>query len=246
MLVSIITPMYNSENTISRTIESVLSQTYTDWEMIIIDDCSTDKSPEIVKKYQQSDNRIRYYKKEEQTGVAKSRNEAIRLSRGYYLAFLDSDDIWKDNKLEKQIDFMEKNKAGFCYCACAVIDENGSPTGKVRNVKKYADYKILLKGNFIPCLTVVVMRSLFNGIEFPEIPHEDYAAWLSVLKKGVKAYGINEVLAYYRVNRKSVSSNKFKAALWTWDIYRKQEKIPLVKSVFLFLNYLVRAVGKRL
>lgn len=246
MLVSIITPMYNSEATIAETIESVLAQTYTGWEMVIVDDCSTDASGSIVKSYQKRDARIQYYKRDKKSSVANARNYAINIAKGYYLAFLDSDDLWEKDKLQKQIDFMVRNNAGFCYSACATIDEKGNKTGKIRNVKDYADYGMLLKGNFIPCLTVVVEKKLFDKIEFPEIKHEDYAVWLSILKTGVKAYGINEVLAYYRVNSNSVSANKFKAALWTWNIYYNYEKIPFFKSVYYFINYFLRAVWKRL
>lgn len=246
MLVSIITPMYNSEATIAETIESVLAQTYTKWEMVIVDDCSTDASGSIVKSYQKKDARIKYYKRDKKSSVASARNYAINIAKGYYLAFLDSDDLWEKDKLQKQIDFMVKNNAGFCYSACATIDEKSNKTGKIRNVKDYADYKILLKGNFIPCLTVVVEKKLFDKIEFPEIKHEDYAVWLSILKTGINAYGINEVLAYYRVNSNSVSANKFKAALWTWNIYYNYEKIPFCKSVYYFINYFLRAVRKRL
>ena len=168
------------------------------------------------------------------------------MSKGHYLAFLDSDDLWEKDKLQKQVSFMEKNNVSFCYSACATIDENSRKTGKIRWIKSYADYAILLKGNFIPCLTVVLEKKLFDKIEFPEIKHEDYAVWLSILKTGIKAYGINEVLAYYRVNSKSVSANKFKAALWTWNIYYNYEKIPFYKSAYYFINYFINAIRKRL
>lgn len=246
MLVSIITPMYNSEATIQKTIESVLAQTYTEWEMVIVDDCSTDASANIVKNFQKRDTRIKYYKREKKSSIASARNYAISISKGQYLAFLDSDDLWKKDKLQKQINFMVKNNISFCYSGCAVIDEKGNKTGKIRKVEKFADYKLLLKGNFIPCLTVIVKKELFDGIKFPEIKHEDYAVWLSILKTGIKAYGINEALAYYRVNSKSVSANKFKAALWTWNIYYNYEKMPFCISVYYFINYLSRAVMKRL
>ena len=246
MLVSIITPMYNSEATIAETIKSVLAQTYSEWEMVIVDDCSTDASASIVKKYQNIDKRIHYYKREKKSSVANARNYAIKRSKGHYLAFLDSDDLWEKDKLQKQVSFMEKNNVSFCYSACATIDENSRKTGKIRWIKSYADYAILLKGNFIPCLTVVLEKKLFDKIEFPEIKHEDYAVWLSILKTGIKAYGINEVLAYYRVNSKSVSANKFKAALWTWDIYYNYEKIPFYKSAYYFINYFINAIRKRL
>lgn len=243
--VSIITPMYNAEKTIAQTIESVLKQSYDNWEMIIMDDCSSDKCAEIVRSYQEKDNRIHYYREESNCGVARTRNDAVLKAEGRYLAFLDSDDIWKADKLKRQIEFMEQNEAAFCYTACSVIDEAGNPAGKTRYVPEVADYKQLLKGNYIPCLTVLLDREQIELPAFPQIPHEDYAVWLTILQNGTKAYGINEVLAEYRVNKSSVSADKWKAAGWTWNIYRKQQKLGLLKCWYYFVRYVIRALGKR-
>lgn len=244
-LVSIITPMYNAKAFIAETMESVLAQTYPYWEMIIVDDVSTDSCAEIVKAYAMKDSRIKYYKHQKNSGVAVARNTAIQKASGRYIAFLDSDDLWKANKLEKQLQFMKEKQVTFCYSDCEIINETGESTGKIRHVPEMQDYKKLLKGNAIPCLTVLIDRSRVSKIEMPLIPHEDYAAWLSILKTGIVAYGQNEVLAKYRVNSTSLSGNKVQAAIWTWNIYRKQEKLGIIKSIYCFICYMLAAIKKR-
>lgn len=244
-LVSVITPMYNAEKYIAQTIESVQAQTYENWEMLIVDDVSCDAGVEIVQGYMVKDPRIKYLKHEKNAGVAQARNTALKAAKGQYVAFLDSDDLWMTNKLEKQIRFMKEKKAVFCYSACEIMDEYGKSTGKVRNVPVKQQYKDLLKGNAIPCLTVILDRSQIGNVEMPVIPHEDYAAWLNILKKGITAYGMDEVLAKYRVNNHSLSGNKLQAAKWTWDIYRKQQKLGVMKSCYCFVCYIIAAVLKR-
>lgn len=237
--------MYNASATIKDTIESVLAQTYKNWEMIILDDCSLDSSATIVEEYCKKDLRIKYVLSEINQGVCASRNKALKLASGELIAFLDSDDTWAADKLEKQCQFMRNNDIAFSYTACDVIDEKGVPTGQIRNVPKEIDYKGLLKGNCIPCLTVMIDRKKVNFDGMPSVHHEDYAAWLSVLKTGIKAYGMNEVLAHYRVCNSSLSGNKFKAMKWTWDIYRKQENLGIIKSSYYFCNYVIKALLKR-
>ena len=244
-LVSIIVPMYNAQATIKDTIESVLSQTYDNWEMIIVDDCSSDSSATIVGEYCMRDGRIGYHLAKENGGVCASRNKALELATGRYIAFLDSDDMWTPNKLEKQLEFMKTKQVAFTYTACDVIDENGQPTGQVRHVPSRVDYKGLLKGNCIPCLTAMIDREMVDYKGMPNIHHEDYAAWLNILRTGVTAYGIDEVLAHYRVCSSSLSGNKFKAMKWTWDIYRKHEGLGIFKSSYYFINYVVKALLKR-
>lgn len=244
-LISVVTPMYNSEQYIGETIASVRNQSYENWEMIIVDDCSTDQSADIVKKQMEEDARIHYYQNNENKGVAQSRNMAIKKAQGRYLAFLDSDDIWMKDKLEKQVTYMKQNEVGFCYSACKVIDERGNDTGKVRHVPEQVSYKQLLKGNCIPCLTVVIDREQFDMVVMPDIPHEDYATWLSILKAGKSAYGINEVLAEYRVSSKSISGNKFQAMRWTWSMYRKYLRLGILRSIFCFSCYVMAAIRKR-
>lgn len=244
-LVSIITPMYNAQKYIAQTMDSVLAQTYSNWEMIIMDDCSTDSCPEIVKEYCRKDSRIKYFKNKENQGVSGTRNAAMQKATGRYLAFLDSDDLWNPEKLSIQISFMEQNDAHFCCTGCCVIDENGKLTGQVRHVPPKKNYRQMLKGNSAACLTVVVDRKYIDDPIMPEIPHEDYAAWLNAIKDGEVVYGIDQVLASYRVAGNSVSGNKIRAALWTWSIYRDYLHIPLYKSIFYFICYAWNAVAKR-
>lgn len=243
-LVSIITPMYNSQKYIEDVIQSVQGQTYKEWEMIIVDDCSSDQGPEIVKRLQSYDERIKYYRNEYNCGVAATRNRAIGYASGRFLAFLDSDDQWYPSKIERQLEEMHASQSAFCYTACDVIDQDGNQIN-VRRVPEKIDYQELLKGNVIPCLTVLIDRKKIPDIEMPYIPHEDYATWLKILKSGVKAYGIDETLAAYRESNKSLSSNKIKAMRWTWDIYRRFLGMNIGKSVFCFCHYVINALRKR-
>ncbi|MDR0880542.1 MAG: glycosyltransferase [Clostridioides sp.] len=244
-LVSIITPMYNAERYIEATIDSVLNQTYQDWEMLIVDDCSTDNSSTIVKSYMQRDDRIRYIRTESNKGVSNARNIALKNATGRYIAFLDSDDRWEAEKLAKQVKFMLDKDAAITFTAYELMDENSKKLGKEIRIPDKVWYSKLLKGNVMGCLTVVIDKSKLDfEIEMSGVPHEDYVLWLSVLKKGYMAYGIDEVLAVYRKSSTSLSGNKLKAARWTWNIYRKIEKIPLYKAVYYFINYGINGIKK--
>lgn len=245
-LVSIVTPMFNSESTIKETIKSVQAQSYQKWEMLIVDDCSTDASVKCVEQFMATDDRIRLIQNPENRGISYARNTAIGQARGRYIAFLDSDDLWKSEKLQKQILFMQQNKVGFSHTACEVIDESGQGIGKQRHVPLKADYEAILKGNVINCLTVVVDREMFGNPIMPNIHHEDYACWLELLKNGDFAWGIDEVLAEYREAGRSVSGNKRRAALWQWKIYREYLGLDYIKSVWCFVNYMVNAFRKRM
>lgn len=243
-LVSVITPMYNAEKYIKETIASVQAQTYQKWEMIIVDDGSTDKSADIVKEFMKNEPRIRYYRNNVNCGVAQSRNVAISKAQGRYIAFLDSDDLWRPVKLEKQLQVMRESGSPFCYGACSVIDGTGKKIKKDRNVPKKIDYRKLLKGNMIPCLTVVIDRKNVPGITMPQIPHEDYATWLTILKSGVVAYGTDAVIADYRVGHESTSSQKGKAFKWTWNIYRKYLELNLCSCIYNFCWYAIKGISK--
>lgn len=185
-LVSIITPMYNSEKFIEATIKSVLNQTYQEWEMLIIDDCSTDNSPNIVKSYMQQDSRIRCIKTETNKGVSNARNLALSKATGQFIAFLDSDDQWNSSKLEKQVNFMLENDYVISFTSYELMDENDKKLNKVIKVPPNVDYKRLLKGNILGCLTVVIDKSKLDfEIKMSGVRHEDYVLWLSILKKGI-------------------------------------------------------------
>ncbi|TQQ83941.1 glycosyltransferase family 2 protein [Peptacetobacter hominis] len=244
-LVSIITPMYNAEKYIKDTIESVISQEYKEWEMIVVDDCSTDGCTEIVKKYSNKDSRIKYIRSEKNGGVSKARNLALKNASGRYIAFLDSDDIWSPEKLSRQIDFMKKENATISFTSYELINEDNERIGKIISVPEKVDYKTLLKGNIMGCLTVIIDReNLDQEIKMSGYRHEDYVLWLSILKQGYYAYGLNDVLAFYRKTPESLSGNKMKSAMWTWNIYRNVEKISLIKSIYYFINYAVNGIKK--
>ncbi len=243
-LVSIITPMYNSEKYISATIDSVLKQTYKNWEMIIINDGSNDNSKEIVSSYVNLDGRIKVIDIKKNRGVSYARNKGISNSQGSFIAFIDSDDIWNSNKLEKQIEFMITNNAAWSFTAYELIDEENNPLKKIIEVPEFIDYNGLLKGNIIGCSTVMIDKRKIDKIEMPLNKHEDYITWLSILKRGYRGYGLNDVLTNYRKLDNSISSNKLKSAKWTWEIYREVEKLNLFKSLYYFSHYMIKGIMK--
>ena len=244
-LVSIITPMYNSEKYIGQTIESVLNQTYKNWEMLIVDDCSNDNSPNIVKEYVQIDNRIKYIRVNKNKGVSNARNTGLQQARGRFIAFLDSDDIWNNSKLEDQVQFMIKNDCTITFTSYELIDEDSNKLGKEVTVTSEVRYNDLLKGNILGCLTVMIDKSKIDfDIQMSGARHEDYILWLSILKRGHIAYGIDKILAQYRKSYYSLSGNKINSAMWTWNVYRNIEKIPLYKSIYYFINYIINGIKK--
>lgn len=243
-MVSIITPVYNAEKYLKSTLNSVIEQTYENWEMIIVNDCSTDRSLEIINSFLEIDSRFRLINLKKNQGVAHARNTAINEAKGKFIAFLDGDDLWTSVKLEKQISQMEKNNWLFTFSNYNIIDENGEQSEKVIKAPSKLDYKKLLNGNSIGCLTVVINREKIPNIKMPESKHEDYITWLSILKTGIIAYGIDESLALYRKSNNSLSSNKINAAKWTWDIYRKHQKLNFFRASKSFVMYSLKAIMK--
>lgn len=236
-MVSIVTPVYNAERFLEETILSVLNQTYKKFELILVNDCSKDNSINIIKKFMEKDCRIKCIDLKENGGAARARNIGIKSAKGKYLAFIDSDDLWKKEKLEKQVRFMERNKIVFSYTGYEMINEGGKKLGKIVKCKDVITYKDLLRYNKIGCLTVMIDISTIKNLQMEYINHEDYATWLKILKQGYNAYGINEPLALYRKRDDSLSGNKLKAAKWTWNIIRHVEKTPLLKSILYFNIY---------
>ena len=243
-LVSIITPMYNSEKTIQQMIESVLQQTYTNWELIIADDLSSDASVTIIEQYQQNDPRIKLIAAKINTGPAECRNRGISKAKGDYLAFLDSDDSWRPEKLSKQIDYMQKNNALLVYSSYAYMDEKGRLTGKTIQVPKTVIYHQLLKSNVIPCLTAIYNIKKLGKFYMKPIGHEDYLYWLTILKTGIIAHGLQDTLAQYRIHPNTISSNKLKVSQFQWKIYRKELKLGLLESLYYFSWYTILGFKK--
>ncbi len=247
-LVSIIIPVYNSERFIEETIESVKAQTYTNWEMILVDDLSSDNSEAIIKRMQEKDRRIKYIKLKENSGAAVARNTGIENAKGRYIAFLDSDDLWKVTKLEIQIDFMKVNEYGFTFTSYELMSEDGTRLNKIVKVPQSVNYDELLKNTIIGCLTVIIDRNIVGDFRMPLLRKgQDTATWLKILKNNCKyAYGVNENLAGYRLVEGSISSNKIDALKRTWNTYRNVEKLSLIKSCYVFSFYVVNAIKKRI
>lgn len=246
-LVSIITPAYNCENYIADTIESVLKQTYNNWEMIIVNDCSVDKTQEIVEYYTKADPRIKLINLEKNSGVVIARNVALNMSVGEYVAFLDSDDLWKSKKLEKQISFMKSNQYAFCFSGYELIDECGISLNKTIKTPPYLKYSQAIRNTTIGCLTVCINRKIVGEFRMPQLKHgEDHATWISILQKKFIAYSINESLAYYRVSSTSMTGKKLKVIKMQWKNYREFYKFSLLKSFFYFTSYVFYAFKKRI
>jgi len=239
-LVSIIVPLYNNQLFVEMTLKSVIEQTYKNWELIVIDDCSTDKSFDLVMEYSKKDDRVKVLKNNKNQGVVATRNRGITLANGEYIAFLDSDDLWKKEKLEKQINFMEKNNFALSYTGYDKITENGDFRGIVE-VSEKVTYASSLKGNIMGCLTVIYSQKILGKKYFKEIEmSEDHVLWLEIIKEIEVCYGLNESLAQYRVLKNSRSSNKIKAIIFQWKINREIEKLNILKSIYYFSCYLWR------
>lgn len=243
-LVSVIVPIYNAEDFMRETLDSILAQTYKDIEIMCIDDMSTDSSRDIIAEYASKYDNIRPILLEENAGVSNARNTGIANARGRYIAFLDSDDVWLPEKIEKQINFMKENNYAFTFTSYRFMDSDSNPLNTIVRAKDELTYKKLLRHNAISCLTVIIDREHIEDIYMPKIHHEDYAAWLRILKRGHKAYGLDEVLAKYRSRQNSLSGNKIKAAGWTWNILRNEEKLGLFKAIYCFCYYAIINVYK--
>jgi len=246
-LVSVITPSYNSSKFIDECVNSVISQSYTNWELLIVDDCSDDSSKELLLDLERRDERIQVIFLDNNIGAANARNVAILKAKGKYIAFLDSDDSWDSQKLYKQISFMIKNEIAFSYTSYQSISENGLDIIRVINAPYKMSYNNYLKNTIIGCLTVVIDKEKVGDFEMPSIrSSHDMALWLLIMKRGFDAYGLNENLANYRIVSTSNSSSKLDAANDVWRVYRKFERLSFFYSTWCFLNYAFNAVIRRI
>jgi len=235
-LVSVIMPCYNMEKYVGNSIASIQAQTYANWELLVVDDGSKDRSREILSRMASEDPRIKPIFLEQNRGITNARNTGLDHSSGRYIAFLDSDDLWEPEKLHKHIEFMATNDVAFTYSAYHRIKEDGTYIN-LKSVPPQLNYRKLLKKNEIGCLSVVIDKSKTGPVHMPNLKHEDYATWLNVLRDtGFTAYGLQEPLAKYLVREGSVSRNKWRSMTWVYRIYRKQENFSQVKSLF----YLIR------
>lgn len=245
-LTSVIMPAYNAELFIGESIESVLNQTYKWWELIIIDDCSRDSTADIVRKYCESDARVRLIQNRKNLGPAMTRNIGMDIAAGRYLALLDSDDLWLPEKLTRQVAFMSERNIDISCTAYRRISSDGSRIYKLIKAPSVITYDILLKNTCIANLTAMIRRDAVGTIRFRSIGHEDYAFWLEILGQGLTVHFLDADLARYRVVNTSVSSKKIRVLGWTWFIYRKIEKFSVYQSLWYISNYIVRALLKRL
>lgn len=248
-MVSIVVPVYNAAKYIAKTIEMVSRQTYKDWELILVDDASSDGSADVIQSIIESQGkRIRLIRKTRNEGAAAARNTGVDAATGKYIAFLDADDVWKEEKLEKQVAFMEKTGAAFSYHAYEFGDENANPTGKVVKVP----YTMNLRQAFsrtIIFTTTVMLDTDQLGLELihmPQVPSEDTATWWRILKSGYLAYGLNENLAIYRRPGKSLSSNKIVALERIWFLYRNIANLSVPESMYYFVGWAIRATLRRI
>ena len=248
--ISIVVPVYNAEKYIEQTVDMVMKQTFTDWELILVEDCSKDNSAEVLRSLESElqDARIRVIYKEKNEGAAKARNTGIDAATGRYLAFLDADDIWVENKLSDELAFMQKKQAAFVFTAYEFGDENAVGTGKIVKVPEILTYKKALSRTIIFTSTTMFDVSVLGKdlVKMPAVPSEDTATWWRILRSGYVAYGYPEVTTIYRRPPQSLSSNKGTAIYRIWYLFREVEKLPVIVSMFYFVGWAFRATLRRL
>lgn len=248
-LVSIITPVYNAERFLQDTIKSVQNQTYGNWELLFIDDQSSDDSVSLIKEARQADKRIKLIQMPQNGGVAKARNAGTQAAKGRYIAFLDADDLWEKEKLQKQVDFALKNNASFVYSSYRFADENGKPTAAPVAVPSKINYSQALRNHIIWTSTVLLDTEQISKdlMMMPDVRRgQDAATWWQILREtGASAHGIVEPLALYRRTNDSLSANKLKAVKRTWYLFRDVEKLNLLESCYSFCFYGYNALKKR-
>ncbi len=245
-MISIIVPVYNAEKFIRETIQSVLDQTYTDFELLLVDDCSRDKSAEVIESFE--DERVILLRQEQNAGAYAARNRGLKEAKGRYIAFLDSDDCWEPCKLEHEMAFMERESAGFVFTGYEFADENCVGTGKVVRVPRTINFRQALSNTTIFTSTVLIDREKIPDelIEMPHIASEDTATWWRILKAGHVGYGLDENLVRYRRSGNSLSANKFVAIKRIWGLYRKIAGLSVVASAWYFVGWAIKAVKRRI
>lgn len=245
-LVSVIMAAHDAEAFIAEAIASVQAQTLDDWELLVADDASSDRTTAIVAAAAAEDPRIHLIRLEPNGGVARARNVALAAAQGRFIAFLDSDDIWLPQKLERQVAFMQRQDAAVSYTAFRRIDETGRRIGRLISAPPRLSYRELLQNTAIATLTGMVDTAKTGPIRMTEARRDDYILWLSLLRRGFVAHGLQLDLARYRVVRGSLSSKPMRSAAWVWNVYRKVEKLGRLEAAWCMLHYGVRAVLKRL
>ena len=246
--VSIVTAVFNAEKFIADTYQCLEEQSFVDWEWVITNDCSNDSTEKILLDIASKDKRVKILKNLTNQGAGYSRNRSISESEGKFIAFIDSDDLWDRDKLSRQIGFMEANDVFVSFTPYRVISESGVFLGKVvdhSSPNRITYHDLLAKKATVGCSTVIIDQTKINVLMPILRTGQDYATWLSILKKGHVASKYDEVLTSYRIVTNSISRNKFKKALRQWQIYRSIEKLNFYRSVYYFINYVFRAVFRK-
>lgn len=245
-LVSIITPTYNSEAFIAQTIESVQNQTYQNWEMIIVDDASSDGTVDLIQKFIKYDSRIQLHKLIENSGAGVARNYAVQLAKGKYIAFLDSDDVWKSQKLKKQVDFLMENNLPFTFSFYECINQDGKSLNRRVEAPRKLSYRQLFFCNYVGNLTGIYDAEYFGIITVSKIrKRQDWIMWLTIVKKIKSAYVVPESLAFYRIHQNSISSSKIDLFKYNYTVYRKFHQYNVFGSaicmiVFLYTQLIIK------
>ncbi len=245
-MVSIVVPVYNAEKYVERTISSVIGQTWTKWELLLVDDCSTDGSREILRRYESD--KIHCYYCEQNAGPANARNIGVSHAKGRYLAYVDADDLWKPEKLARQMAFMQAGGYAFTFTSYEFADENARPSGVVNHAPASVDYRSLLKSSTIAPSTIILDRSQIDAVllQMPSgIDREDYAMLFQILKTGITAYGLDEILTIYCRHEGARSGNKWKAVLGKWQLYRTVEGFSVPESLYYVAASTWAAVKRR-
>ena len=249
-LVSIIVPVYNAENFIEETMDCVMAQTYAEWELLLVEDCSSDNTVTLIQRYieKTKDTRIRLIRQPSNMGAARARNRGLKEASGRYISYLDADDLWVPEKLERELTFMKEKGAAFAFTGYEFADESGRGTGKIVHVPEKLTYRQALSNTTIFTTTVMFDLEKFSKeqLEMPVMKSEDTALWFRVLRSGVTAYGLDENLVKYRRAGKSLSSNKLEALQRIWNLYRRAEGLNVISSAWHFCFWAFRAVRRRI
>lgn len=246
-LLTVIMPAYNAERFIAESIDSVIAQTIDDWELVVVDDGSTDRTASVVADYQSRDDRIRLMVQPTNLGPAHARNLALDLARGELIAFIDSDDVWYPKKTEKQLSAMRRHQADISYTSYK-RRRHGEPDGVVVDAPPRVDYRAMLRRNLIACSTAIVRRTTCGTLRMPLMRRrQDHGYWLALLRDGSRtAVGVTEPLVWYRLHSGSLSANKLLAARYSWRLLREVERFSTAKSLWLFSGYTFEALKLRM
>lgn len=237
-LVSVVTPVHNAAAFLAQTVEAVCQQTFADWELLLVDDGSSDGSLQLCRQLAATDARIKVTALAQKSGPAKARNTAIELAEGRYIAFCDSDDVWLHDKLEKQLTVLGNSDAAICFSSYFKMEEDGTRTGRVVAAPPRVTYAMMLRSCSIGCSTAIYDTARCGKVLMPDIQkRQDYGLWLSILQKGHTAIGLHEPLVHYRLRKDSISANKLKAAHYHWNVLRVVAGVGRLQAAWLFAQY---------